>query len=81
MYNFPMPTVASSEFRRNASKLLDRVERGEIVQIQRHGKVVAQLSPAIQNPRAPAWKQPFTPLKIGGKSGAEMIFEDREPRV
>lgn len=73
-----METVAFSEFRRNASKLLDRVEQGEIVQIRRHGKVVAELSPAGTATRMPAWKEPFAPLVTSGKSLADMIIEERE---
>lgn len=40
-----METVGVSEARRNLSKLLDRVARGENLTITRHGKPVARLVP------------------------------------
>ena len=40
-----MKTATFSEFRNNARKYLDEVENGEVVEIYRHGKPVALLSP------------------------------------
>ena len=40
-----MKIVSFTEFRNNASSFLDLVEKGEEVDIQRHGKVVARLVP------------------------------------
>jgi prevent-host-death family protein len=43
MYSFDMPTVSASDARQSLPAQLDRVERGEEVEITRHGKVVAVL--------------------------------------
>ena len=77
-----MQTVALSEFRANASAMIDLVEKGETVRILRHGKLVAEVRPLVQQPaRIPSWKLPIEPLNIvrpDGKSGAQLIIEERE---
>ncbi len=70
-----MRTLPLSEFRANASAMLDFVERGETVRILRHGKPVADLVPIkTEAPdKLPSWKRPIEPLKIvrpDGKKGA-----------
>jgi len=42
-----MKTVSFTDFRNNASSFLDLVEKGEEIEIQRHGKVVARIVPPI----------------------------------
>jgi prevent-host-death family protein len=79
-----MHTVALSEFRANASAMIDLVAQGETVRILRHGKPVAELVPP--KPEAsqpvPRWKVPIAnPLRIirpDGKTGAQLIIEERE---
>lgn len=78
-----MQTLPLSEFRANASAMLDRVERGETVRILRHGKPVADLVPVQPlDPQAlPHWKKPITPRKVirpDGKTIAQLIIEERE---
>ena len=79
-----MHIISLSEFRANASAMIDRVEQGETVRILRHGKPVAELNPVKQTPdeaTVPAWKKPFEPLHIqraDGKTGAQLIIEERE---
>lgn len=78
-----MHTVPLSEFRANASAMLDLVERGETVRILRHGKPVAELVPlkAEASASLPSWKRPIEPLNIvrpDGKTGAQLIVEERE---
>ena len=78
-----MHTIPLSEFRANASAMIDLVEKGETVRILRHGKPVAELVPAKPDEPAkvPSWKRPITPvqyLKHPEKSGAQMIIEERE---
>jgi prevent-host-death family protein len=48
-----MHTLPLSEFRANASAMLDLVEQGETVRIMRHGKPVADLVP-VRDGAAPA---------------------------
>ena len=54
-----MHTIALSEFRANASAMIDLVERGETVRILRHGKPVAELVPAKATlaDAVPSWKR------------------------
>jgi prevent-host-death family protein len=78
-----MHTLPLSEFRANASAMLDLVEQGAVVRIMRHGKPVADLVPvrAEEPGDIPSWKRPIEPLDIRwpeGKSGAQMIIEERE---
>lgn len=77
-----MQVLPLSEFRANASAMLDRVEKGETVRILRHGKPVADLVPVQAEPKGlPHWKQPITPRKVvrpDGKTIAQLIIEERE---
>jgi prevent-host-death family protein len=78
-----MQTIPLSEFRANASAMIDLVERGETVRILRHGKPVAELVPVTNDttPRVPSWKRVIEPLHIirpDGKTGAQFIAEERE---
>jgi prevent-host-death family protein len=78
-----MQTMSLSEFRANASEMLDLVEKGETVRILRHGKPVAELVPVRDGQAEPpaAWKRPFEPLRIArpdGKTGSQLIIEERE---
>ncbi len=78
-----MHTIPLSEFRANASAMIDRVERGETVRILRHGKPVAELVPAkpSEAEKIPSWKRPIEPLdyaRTDGKSLAQLIIEERE---
>jgi prevent-host-death family protein len=76
MYNFDMKTVSFTDFRNNASSYLDLVEKGEEVQIQRHGKVVARLTPP--GPRKePAWRKPGLKLVTKAPSLSKAVLEDR----
>ena len=71
-----MKTVSFSEFRKNASALLDLVERGETLHVQRHGKTVAKVVPA-QTEREPAWKRPRERITINGGSLSRAILDER----
>ena len=75
-----MQTVPLSEFRANASAMIDLVEKGETVRILRHGKLVAELRPPTPE-RVPSWKLPIKPLQYlrkPEKTGAQLIIEERE---
>lgn len=76
-------SVPLSEFRAHTSAMIDLVEKGETVRILRHGKPVAELVPmqpqTVQ--QVPRWKMPIEPLNIvrpDGKTGAQLIIEERE---
>ncbi|MDD5655709.1 MAG: type II toxin-antitoxin system prevent-host-death family antitoxin [Elusimicrobia bacterium] len=71
-----MKTATFSELRNQAKKYFDAVERGETVEIYRHGKPVALLSP-IGKHFLGRWKT-AQPLSIPGSSLTEAILADRE---
>lgn len=78
-----MQTIPLSEFRANASAMIDLVERGETVRILRHGKPVAELVPVTcdASPRVPSWKRVIEPLHVvraDGKTGSQLIVEERQ---
>lgn len=78
-----MQTIPLSEFRANTSAMIDLVEKGETVRILRHGKPVAELVPVQPQEvkSVPRWKVPIEPLHIvrpDGKTGAQLIIEERE---
>jgi prevent-host-death family protein len=47
-----MKQVGVYDAKTNLAKLLDEVERGEIVTITRHGRPIAKLVPVIENSRS-----------------------------
>jgi len=77
-----MHALPLSEFRANASAMLDLVEKGETVRIMRHGKPVADLVPVpAQEVEAPSYLRPFEPLRYErppSRTGAQMIIDERE---
>ncbi len=78
-----MHVVALSEFRAHASAMIDLVEKGETVRILRHGKPVAEIIACKSDApsKVPHWKLPIEPLNIvrrDGKTGAQLIIEERE---
>ena len=72
-----MKTVTSSEFRKNASSVLDLVENGEVVQILRHGKAIAKIVPAEGREAGPAWKRPGMRIVARGASLSKAVLEER----
>jgi prevent-host-death family protein len=74
-----MKTVSFTEFRRNASALLDLVEKGERLRVVRHGRPIATVLPATETGAEPAWKRPRSRLRIrSGASLAKAVIEDRD---
>ena len=76
-------SIPLSEFRAHTSAMIDLVEKGETVRILRHGKPVAELVPMQPQvaQKVPRWKIPIEPLNIvrpDGKTGAQLIIEERE---
>lgn len=76
MYNTQMRTVSFTDFRNNASSFLDLVEKGEEVEIRRHGKAIARLVPPVSR-KTPAWKKPGLKLVTKAPSLSKAILEDR----
>ena len=76
-----MHTVPLSEFRANASAMIDLVEQGETVRILRHGKPVAELVPLkteADTAKIPSWKTPFEPVVLPpGRSLSQAVLDER----
>jgi prevent-host-death family protein len=70
-----MMTVTFTRLRNNAKKYFDAVERGETVEIFRHGKPIALLSPLRPGARE-RWKM-GNPLKRKGVSPSKAILAER----
>jgi len=71
-----MRKVTFTDFRKNASGYLDLVEKGAVVEIERHGKVVARLVPPTAGGE-PAWRKPGLKLATKAPSLSKAILEDR----
>jgi prevent-host-death family protein len=51
-----MKTLSFTEFRKNASGILDLVEKGDSVRVLRHGNPIAKIVPAGLRKANPAWQ-------------------------
>jgi prevent-host-death family protein len=72
-----MKTVTFSQLRNNAKKYFDDVEKGETVEVYRHGKPIAILSPAQEKPRLERWKT-AKPLYVQGVSLSHVVLNERK---
>jgi prevent-host-death family protein len=72
-----MKTLTFTEFRKNASAVMDRVEGGEMIRVMRHGRAIAEIIPAKRNKHEPAWKQPGPRMVIPGASLSRAVLEER----
>jgi len=72
-----MKSVSFTEFRKEASELLDLVEQGETVCVLRHGKAVARVVPADPARRPAAWKRPGLRLVAAGASLSRTLLKER----
>jgi prevent-host-death family protein len=75
-YTVIMRTATFSEFRNQAKKYFDAVESGESVEIYRHGKPVAVLTP-IRKQSLDRWRS-ARPLTLSGASLSRAILAERE---
>ena len=73
-----METTTFSEFRRNAKKYFDLVQRGRKVRILRYGKPVADLIPSKHEESDLAWRRKALRLPIKGVSISKSILKERE---
>lgn len=74
-----MRTVSFTEFRKRASELLGQVERGETLLVLRHGKPIAEISPASSSDQAAArsWQRPGLRLATRGADLSTAILQER----
>ena len=81
MYNSGenMRSVTFTEFRKNASALFSAVENGEVIQIVRHGKAIAEILPFRDvSDKLPSWKKKRIKKSIKGEELSSMILSERE---
>ena len=73
-----MRTITFTEFRKQASVLFSDVEKGETLLVLRHGKPIAEISPAsAERDAGPSWKRPGLRLTARGASLSSAILEER----
>ena len=70
-----MKTTTFSQFRNNAKKYFDAVGRGETVEIYRHGKPVALLSPIAH--RSPDYWRKVKAINRGRISLTRVVLNER----
>lgn len=73
-----MRMATFSELRNQAKKYFDAVEQGETVEIYRHGKPVALLTP-IRRRAMERWKI-SNPLRLGNSLSAAILADRSESR-
>ncbi len=71
-----MKAISFTEFRKNASTILNDVEKGDSVEILRHGRVIARLIPATDE-AIPSWKRPREILAVKGVLLSRTIIAER----
>lgn len=70
-----MKTATFTQLRNKAKKYFDAVEGGETIEIYRHGKPIAILSPVATSNRI-RWKK-ANPKKLSGVSLSRTILAER----
>jgi len=73
-----MKQVSFTEFRRNAAAYFNSVERGEKIQVLRHGRPIAEIVPVSSAKTALSWKRPGLKLEIPGVSLSREILRERK---
>lgn len=74
-----MRIVTFTKFRKDASALFSAVEDGETIQIVRHDKPIAEISP-LKNTGddLPSWKKKRIKQSIKGEELSSLILGERE---
>jgi prevent-host-death family protein len=72
-----MKVVSFTEFRKNASAVLNLVEKGAIIRVTRHGKTIAKIVPEGSHEPGHAWKRAGLRLAAKGASLSKAILDER----
>lgn len=76
-----MRHIGIKEVRQNLRELIERVEHGERVVITRQGQAVAQLVPALRQPKElPSLKEFRKGIGRNGTPAAQLLREERNAR-
>ncbi len=70
-----MKIATFTQLRNNAKKYFDEVEEGETIEIYRHGKPIAILSP-LRSAASSRWKE-ANPRVLSGVSLSQAILQER----
>lgn len=71
-----MQSATFTEFRNNAKRFFDKVEKGEAIEIYRHGRPVAVLMPVTDHDKSRLMHT--KPLKIPGISLSSALLAERK---
>lgn len=72
-----MKQVQFTEFRQNASSYFDSVEEGQSLEVLRHGKIIARVSPVSSSDEELSWKQNGPRISLDQGSLSEEILKER----
>ena len=73
-----MQIATFTQLRNNARYYFDAVEKGEIIKIKRHGKIIAEIKPAADDGTDNTLKNPAIRLSIKGAELSKIIIKERE---
>ena len=80
-------TISMRELQQNLKKVIERVERGETLELTRRRRVVARLVPTAENRPVPPWpdlearaRAIFGDRILRDPSPSELLIQDREER-
>lgn len=73
-----MTSVTFTELRNNARRFFDMVEKGEVLEVYRHGKPVAVITP-VRPGSMDRWRK-ARPVDLGGVSLSAAIMAGRRER-
>ena len=72
-----MTRTTFTEFRNHAKTYFDSVEKGATIQVLRHGKVIAEITPPHESMSGKAWKKPGLKLLVPGVSLTKAVLAER----
>jgi prevent-host-death family protein len=72
-----MKVISFTEFRKNASEVLNLVEKGTTIRVTRHGKTIAKIVPEETSMPEPSWKRSGLRLAAKGAALSKAILEER----
>ena len=72
-----MTQTTFTELRKHAKTYFDSVEKGATIQVLRHGKVIAEVTPPHERVGSKGWKRPGLKLLVPGVSLTRAVLEER----
>ena len=72
-----MTRTTFTELRKHAKTYFDSVEKGAVIQVLRHGKVIAEITPPHESADNKAWKKPGLKLLVPGVSLTKAVLAER----